>query len=170
MGPRLVSFVSSFRPTQVMRPYREVDTEVESALALGWAVLGRDLCVAFLVAGKGTPGCATAVISYLHGFAPSLCHSIGYFLSRVPWSHLLRNINYYGKRGEVSCGSKYGPWSMPTPSLELLNVHQGTKPRRNPEAKKLCQPFPLYRAGWFCSSLSAMAQPSQLARVSVELK
>ena len=45
---------------------------MESALALGWAALGRDVWVAFRVAGSEMPGCATANISYLCGLAPSL--------------------------------------------------------------------------------------------------
>ena len=45
---------------------------MESALALGWAALGRDVWVAFQVAGSEMPGCATANISYLCGLAPSL--------------------------------------------------------------------------------------------------
>lgn len=102
MGPRSVSFVSfSPRPTQDTYPHRQADSELGSASALGRAA-GSALGVAFWLSGSGTPGCALADISYLRGSAHPLPHPVECFLSRVPQSHLLREINECGERGAVS--------------------------------------------------------------------
>lgn len=75
---------------------------MEPALALGWAVLGRDICVAFRVAGSEMQAVPMLTSLTFVGLLPP--SPLGYFLSRVPWSYLSKkkNISKYGKREEVS--------------------------------------------------------------------
>lgn len=89
MGPKIVSLVSSFRSTQVVRPIGK-QTWSGACTGPGVGSAGEGHLCGFRVAGSEMQ--AVPLLTSLTFGGLLLPSSLGYFLSRVPWSHLSKKI------------------------------------------------------------------------------